>query len=119
MNYDIFQNSDFHILFVPGSCGSSDSIPNYVRNNPNTDLRAASNTSTGRGQVTNVLMSMFIETNSKTKFEDLLAKYSGRIKDAGGDPHTIKIRSKGEKLLEEAYSGVGYSSQTSKAYLGM
>lgn len=103
MSYGIFGNINAHILFIPGSCGSSGSVPSYMVQNQNTDLRTASNTSTGRGQVTNELLGILVKTRTETKFGDILKNNAGRIEKAGGDAATIKVWSEGEALLDYVY----------------
>ena len=99
--YEIFGNSDSHLLFIPGSCGSAGSTPEYLTKNPNTDIRFFSNTSTGRGQVTNALIDAILATTKRTAFADIIKK-SG-IEKYGGDPATIKVWSSGEALLKYVY----------------
>jgi hypothetical protein len=96
--YDIFSDAG-HVLFIPGSCGSAGRIANYVFANPDIDLRFFSNTSTGRGQVTNALLSALINSNERIPFRDLLKKAEDQIIANGGDPKTIYAWMAGESLL--------------------
>ena len=99
MPYGIFGNREGHVLFIPGSCGSAGSTPEYIVQNPNTDLRFFSNTSTGRGQVTNAVVDALIKTTGPTAFEEILRNAARAIARAGGDTATIKAWSAGESLL--------------------
>jgi len=109
---DIFGNSTGHILFIPGSCGSSGAIPNYIANNPKTDIRFIANTSTGKGQVTNQIVEILFTSGREFKssgsdfyitamdsFEDLIMKNAEKLEKQGGNPSTIKAWSPGEILL--------------------
>ena len=99
---DIFGNRpNQQILFIPGSCGSSGSTPEYIAANPQTDLRFISNTSTGRGEVTNAIIDALIETREPTLFSAILRRERlvKTIEDAGGSVGTIKVFSPGEALL--------------------
>ncbi|MFH0799284.1 MAG: hypothetical protein V2A66_03785 [Pseudomonadota bacterium] len=96
---DIFGNKASHVLFIPGSCGSSGSTADYIQKNPRTDLRFFANTSTGKGQVTNAILDALIATRSKTRFSAVLQKASKAIDSNGGDINTIKAWSNGEALL--------------------
>ncbi|MBI5226959.1 hypothetical protein HY988_00090 [Candidatus Micrarchaeota archaeon] len=105
--YDIFGNGNGQIIFIPGSCGSSGSTAQYIANNPNTDLRFFSNTSTGRGQVTNAILDALIGTKTAAKFSDLLKKAEPQIAQNGGDLNTINVWSAGEALLAYVYRREG------------
>ena len=113
---EIFGNKNGHVLFIPGSCGSSSSTPKYMAANPNTDLRFFSNTSTGRGQVTNVLVDILIGSTRKKlaefksvngeyalyaspTFENLIKENEAKIVSNGGDIGTIHVWTAGEGLL--------------------
>lgn len=69
-----------------------------------------SNTSTGRGQVTNTIVDALIDFartgKEKIKFKDLLnaPKVSAKIRSFNGDPETIKVYSLGEALLDYVLS---------------
>jgi hypothetical protein len=96
---DIFADKTSHVLFIPGSCGSSGSIPEYMAANPNTDITFFSNTSTGIGQVTNAIVTMLMDTKETEKFNLLLDRSSKSIADQGGDSKTIRAFGDGEMLL--------------------
>ena len=98
----IFKNKPGHVLFIPGSCGSAGSVPEYMAQNPKTDLRFFSNTSTGRGQVTNAILDALIDAAASGKrmpFSEILKTNEKRIIGSGGDPKTIKVFSEGEGLV--------------------
>jgi hypothetical protein len=101
--YDIFGDKDSHVLFIPGSCGSSGSIPEYISANKDTDIKFFSNTSTGRGQVTNAIIDVLIKTKQDRRFNDLLNENSKYIEQNGGDVSTIKVFSPGEMLLRYVF----------------
>jgi hypothetical protein len=103
MPSDIFGNPSSHILFIPGSCGSSGTIPGYISQNQNTDLRMVSNSGLGRGQVTNELLRILIGRADQPSFDDLLKENANRIQALGGDVNTIKIWNNGEALLDFVY----------------
>ncbi|MBU2477443.1 hypothetical protein KKG83_08315, partial [Candidatus Micrarchaeota archaeon] len=96
--YGIFENINSYKLFIPGSCGSAGSTPEYISSNPDTDLRFISNTSTGIGQVTNAIVQTLLDSDRKS-FDELIADSASAIKRNGGDPSTIKVFSTGELLL--------------------
>lgn len=99
---EIFGNNPGNILFIPGSCGSAGSVPEYLTKNPKTDLRFFSNTSTGRGQVTNAIVDLLLEQKKPREFSQLLKENSHKIVNAGGDRktiETIKMFNAGEALL--------------------
>jgi hypothetical protein len=100
--YDLFGNQEGHVLFIPGSCGSAGSTSEYMGKNPNTDLRFFSNTSTGRGQVTNAIVDALINTSKPTALQDVLQNARPAIERAGGDTATIKAWSAGQALLAYA-----------------
>ena len=103
--YDIFRNRSGHVLFIPGSCGSSGSTARYISANPNTDLRFFSNTSTGRGQVTNTILDELIRTPRPTEFREILRRVERDVSRYGGDTSTVMVWSSGEALLRYVYSG--------------
>ena len=76
----------------------------YKKNNKTTDLRVFSNTSTGKGQVTNTIIDVLIKTKHKKQFEEILKDNEGRIISHGGNINTIKVWSPGEGLLDYVYS---------------
>jgi len=99
---DIFGNRNSHILFIPGSCGSAGSVPEYITKNPNTDIKTFSNTSTGRGQVTNAILDALIRESRKgsgRRFGAILKENEKYIESNGGSVSTIKVFSPGEMLL--------------------
>ncbi|MFH1587768.1 MAG: hypothetical protein ABIA76_00325 [Candidatus Diapherotrites archaeon] len=102
--YSIFGNQGNHILFIPGSCGSAGSTAEYIAVNQNTDLRFFSNTSTGRGQVTNAIIQSLIDTKIAKSFQSILKENESKILVHGGDITTIKVWSPGEALLNYVYS---------------
>ncbi|VVC03443.1 Uncharacterised protein [Candidatus Burarchaeum australiense] len=104
--HEIFGNESGHILFIPGSCGSALSIPDYVSANPNTDLRFVSTSSTGRGQVTNAVVEAFLGAGRK-KFEEFLADAQNSIVRQGGDVSTLKVWTKGEALMRYVLNETG------------
>jgi hypothetical protein len=99
MPVDIFGNRKNRYLFIPGSCGSAGSVPQYMIKNPQTDIRHFSNTSTGRGQVTNAILDILLGSAGPANFADLLKQNSKKIEANGGDIKTIKVWSEGEKLI--------------------
>ena len=96
--FDIFGNIDSHILFIPGSCGSAGSTPNYIFANPKTDLRFISNSSTGRGQVTNIIVEALIESEEKS-FQNVIADSTESIVKYGVSITNIEIWTRGELLM--------------------
>lgn len=99
MPHDVFGNQRGRYIFIPGSCGSSGNVPMYIVQNPNTEMKFFSNTSTGRGQVTNTLVDMLIAQRKPVLFSDMLAQGSRRIEARLGDISTIKVWNPGEALL--------------------
>ena len=97
---NIFNNREGNILFIPGSCGSAGSSAHYIMANPKTDLSFVSNTSTGRGQVTNKLVEIFLGINKKTEFAKVMQDSSKTIEAQGGDAKTLTFSSNGEMLLK-------------------
>ncbi len=95
----IFENKKSNILFIPGNCGSAGSTADYISKNPGTKLSFFSNTSTGRGQVTNALVDALLEEKRAVRFSDIIAKHGRQIVRNGGDPSTISAWSPGEALL--------------------
>lgn len=104
--YGIFDNRDGNILFIPGSCGSAGSTPRYIVSNPKTDFIFISNTSTGKGQVTNALVEILIKASRQPpqRFTDILLKNKSKIVSNGGKIETLKVYSLGEALLDYVYS---------------
>lgn len=96
---DVFGNKKGRYVFIPGSCGSSAMIPLYIGKNPETDMRFFSNTSTGRGQVTNILVDMLLSQKSPTEFSKMLEGKAARISSAGGDAKQIGAYNRGEETL--------------------
>ncbi len=112
MPSDIFGNCGCNILFIPGSCGSAGSTPEFLAANPATDLDFISNTSTGRGQVTNALIDIFISEDAKIRaggqlrtYREILDGNNAKITAQGGDPKTLKASSLGEQMLEYVFRG--------------
>jgi hypothetical protein len=98
---EIFENRQGNILFIPGSCGSSGAVPDYKQKNPQTSMVFFSNTSTGRGRVTETILSALLDPKSAgLKYSDILEKYAKQIEAAGGDIKTIQVYSLGEQLLD-------------------
>lgn len=95
--YDIFQNKDNHILFIPGSCGSAGSTAEYIMANPRTDIQFVSNNSTGKGQVTNAIIKELLESKEQ-QFNKILQE-SARLEGYGTDIQTLRVWDKGEILL--------------------
>lgn len=98
----IFQNREGNVLCILGSCGSSSDVAGYLTENPRTNLSFVSNTSTGRGQVTNQLVSIFMALGKPIDFEKVKADSSKAISDSGGDVSTLSFSSNGECLLKYA-----------------
>ncbi|MFH1785445.1 MAG: hypothetical protein ABH842_03370 [Candidatus Micrarchaeota archaeon] len=99
MPTDIFGNREGKYVFIPGSCGSAGSVPEYIYQNPNTEVRFFSNSSTGRGQVTNTLVSLLLRQTRPSTFTNVLESGKTQIARAGGDIATIKAFTQGEALL--------------------
>jgi len=104
---DIFgNNSDAQILFIPGSCGSAGSIPSYLQNNSASDLTFIANTSTGKGQVTNVIIDILISEAKSGKarsYVDIIRKDDANVSkiiEQGGDPNSLKVTTIGEEMLK-------------------
>jgi len=95
----IFGNRRGNVLFIPGSCGSAGSVPEYLTANPSTNLTFFSNTSTGRGHVTNALLTALVEAKAGAEFKKILEDNAGFIEKNGGDVKTIRVFSPGEALL--------------------
>jgi len=106
MPSNIFDNKEGNILFIPGSCGSAQAIPDYIKSNPNTNLAFISNTSTGRGNVTNAILGLLIDQaalGKPTEYNSLLNKGEGKIASAGGDRKTLQASMLGEIMLRSLY----------------
>ncbi|HSB46514.1 MAG TPA: hypothetical protein VLD37_00755 [Candidatus Bilamarchaeum sp.] len=103
---DVFGGRAGRYVFIPGSCGSAGSIPAYISSNPATDLRFFSNTSTGRGQVTNTLLELLLARRGSATFEAILRDGSRRITAAGGDVSLIRAVNPGECLLNYVNSAI-------------
>lgn len=119
MPSNIFDNKEGNVLFIPGSCGSASSLPEYLSSNPNTNISSVSNTSTGRGQVTNALLSIFIDEAAAGRTDDyakILDKNAGRIKNAGGDRSTLTAVALGELMLRYAYGNMKPIEPASEFY---
>lgn len=99
MPADVFGNRTGRYLFIPGSCGSASSVPEYIGQNPNTDIRSLSYISTGYGNVTNAMVLMFLEEQQPIEMASVLQKNARRIERAGGDADLIRIWRPGEGLL--------------------
>jgi hypothetical protein len=100
---DVFKGTDGHVLFIPGSCGSSGDIASYIEERGGTDLRFISNTSTGRGQVTNTLVDLAVGNRERTEFGTLIKKGEKKIRRWRGDMETIQVWTPGEALLNYVY----------------
>ncbi|MCX8195363.1 MAG: hypothetical protein N3G22_04645, partial [Candidatus Micrarchaeota archaeon] len=106
---DIFGNRKGNILFIPGSCGSAGSIPNYMDRNPGTSIQFIANTSTGRGQVTNALVTILLnealsnkKLNKKRTYIEIIKKDKENcllVQNNGGDCNTLKVDSLGWQLI--------------------
>jgi len=101
----IFSSHEGNILFIPGSCGSAGSTAAYIASSPKSNLSFVSNTSTGRGRVTDTILLSLLNTKKKEEFTSILADSSSTIEDFGGDLQTIKFSSQGEMLLRYALAG--------------
>jgi hypothetical protein len=97
--YKIFGNKKSNILFIPGSCGSAGSTAEYISANPKTNLDFFSNTSTGKGQVTNAIIDALIKTRRPKTFDKILRQNARSITRNGGDIKTIKVKMPGEDLV--------------------
>jgi hypothetical protein len=107
MPYDVFGNTKGKYIFIPGSCGSAGSVPQYMNKNPKTDLRHFSNTSTGRGQVTNAIVDILLDTAVTTRFPELLRANERKIRANGGDLesiNSIRVWCEGELLTNYVIS---------------
>ncbi|VVB58543.1 Uncharacterised protein [Candidatus Anstonella stagnisolia] len=100
----IFANNSGNWLFLPGSCGSAGSTADYIANNQNTSLSFISNTSTGRGQVTNELVSIFLGMGREVEFEKVKRDSSKTIEAQGGDIATLTFAPQGEMLLRYVFA---------------
>jgi hypothetical protein len=97
---DIFQNAE-HVMFIAGSCGSTGSVVNYMSANPDVDIRFITNSSTGRGMVTNDIVDELIRPrNGPIDMAALMEMARPRIERDGGDFYTIKTWETGEGLAE-------------------
>lgn len=99
---DIFGNQDRRILFVPGSCGSSGALPDYLARNPKTTIQFISNSSTGRGQVTNAIIDGLLDSKRPESLQSVILSRLSEINRAGGDPHTLDTWTGGMSLLKFA-----------------
>ncbi|MBN2122250.1 hypothetical protein JW721_04320 [Candidatus Micrarchaeota archaeon] len=101
----IFKGKKGHVLFIPGSCGSSGDIASYIEERGGTDLRFISNTATGRGQVTNSLVDLLIGSQGQEKatFGQIIEKGRKEIEKHGGDTEILQVWSPGEALLNYVY----------------
>ena len=101
-----FANHDGNILFIPGSCGSSGSIPAYISNSPKTKFAFFSNTSTGRGQVTNYgILDGLIEAKAPATYRSILNARRKIIEANEGDINTIQTPDLlGAALMAHIYS---------------
>jgi hypothetical protein len=102
------------VVFGDGSCGSSGSTSEYIKANKSTNLKFFSNTSTGRGQVTNAIIDVFMKTKSAKRFNELLKENTKYIEQNGGDVGTLKVFGPGEMMLRYVY---GTDTKLSKAEL--
>ncbi len=104
---DILANRKANILFLPGSCGSSGVIPAYIEASPGTSFEFVANTSTGRGQVTNALVDIFINeaaSGLRRTYNTIIKKDKNNcsfVEANGGDCSTLKVDTVGERLLEQ------------------
>ena len=98
--YDVFGNIAGNFLFIPGSCGSAGSTPAYMNANPKTDIAFFSNTSTGRGQVTNAIIDLLLEQQKPAAYDAILKKGAKTIEQNGGDVATIKTITLGYLLIK-------------------
>jgi hypothetical protein len=99
MPYETFGNKAGRYLFIPGSCGSAGSTPQYLDANPSTQLAFFSNTATGRGAVTNTLLDLVIEQKKPIEYPEILKKGEKRIAAHEGNVGEIKVFSPGEQIL--------------------
>ena len=114
----IFDNKEGNVLYIPGTCGSANSIPDYISSNPQTNLSTVSNNSTGRWKVTNTLFDIFIDEAASGKvmdYEKLLDLNEKRIADAGGDRETLAVSTLGEQTLKHVY-GVAKGAAKTEFY---
>lgn len=96
---NIFGNRVGKYVFMIGSCGSAASAPGYVHANPATELKTISYTSTGRGVVTNVILSALLDQKNPIGFGELIQIRSAQIIAADGEPNLIRVWTRGEGLL--------------------
>ncbi len=99
MPYDLFGNKPGKYLFIPGSCGSAGSIPDYMSANPATELAFFSNTATGRGAVTNTIIDLVAEQRKPIGFKEILVKGEKKIAALEGDIADIQVFNRGEQIL--------------------
>jgi len=102
---DVFGNNGGNWLFIPGSCGSAGSTADYIMENPSTNISFVSNTSTGRGQVTNALVGIFLGIGKEIEFDKVKQLNSEAISRQGGDVSTLTFSSIGEMLLRYVFKG--------------
>ncbi len=98
--YDVFGDMDGKFLFIPGSCGSAGSIPAYMEANPKTDITFFSNTSTGRGQVTNAIIDLLLAQQTPAAYDAILKKGANAIEQNGGNITSIKTITLGYLLIK-------------------
>jgi hypothetical protein len=81
--------------------------------NPNISFEFVANTSTGRGQVTNALIDIFINEAAKDRkrtFVDIIKKDKSNcslVEKNGGDCATLKVDTRGEKLIKYVNAQAG------------
>ena len=102
---NIFSNSTGNILFIPGSCGSAGSTADYLMANPNTNLNFISYTSTGRGEVTNIILSSLLNYSAPVEFAAAIADSAKTIESYETPISTIRFSSSGEQLIKYVLAG--------------
>jgi len=103
---EVFANRKANVLFIPGSCGSAGSVPAYMDANPNTSFEFVSNTSTGKGQVTNALIDIFVSeaaSGRKRTYKEIVKNDKNNcslVEKNGGKCSTLKVDTIGERLIK-------------------
>jgi hypothetical protein len=99
MPYDVFGNMDGKYLFINGVCGGAASDSGYISANTNTDLSIISNSSIGKGQVTNAQLGLFLRQTAPKSYADIIDSGREEIISKGGDQFSINTPTAGQGLL--------------------
>lgn len=87
-------------LLIPGSCGSSSSVPRYMMGNPSTNLSFIANNQVGIGNVTNAIVGYLAGVRGQVGFREMEETLRPQLAEYGMEAGNMSFQPEGYCLLK-------------------